>query len=106
MSYRLSILPRAAEDVQAIYRWLEDHSPSGAVRWYFAFETAAIQVLQDPDSYTGASESARLDQDVREFRFKTPKGRTYRGIYLIRGDEVCILRVRGPGQADLSSEDL
>jgi hypothetical protein len=45
-----------------------------------------------------APESAEVDYPVQQFLFKTPRGRKYRILYTIVGDEVRVLHVRGPGQ--------
>jgi len=34
----------------------------------------------------------------RQFFFKTPHGRTYRGVFTVVDDEIRVLRVRGPGR--------
>lgn len=106
MKYRLSILPRAADDLQEMFSWIEDRSATGAGHWYAAFEAAALNVVHDPESCAEASESGALQLELREFRFRTSKGSMYRAVFQIRGNEVCILRVRGPGQSDLSEHDL
>ncbi len=42
----------------------------------------------------------------RPFFFKTPHGRTYRGVFTIVDDEIRVLRVRGPGQPSLEPDEL
>jgi len=53
-----------------------------------------------------AVESDYVDFEVREVLFKTRRGLVYRALYTIRGDEVFVLHVRGPGQDFLSAEQL
>jgi hypothetical protein len=43
---------------------------------------------------------------VHQFFFKTRSGRVYRGLYTIDGEDALILRVRGPGQADVQPDEL
>jgi hypothetical protein len=38
--------------------------------------------------------------------FKTRRGRAYRALFLIRGDVVFVLHVRGPGQRPLEPGEL
>lgn len=104
MTYRLRILPRAEADVDHIFAWLRDREPAGALRWYAAFEDAARAVPANPPGYSRAPEAELADVELRQFFFKTPRGRTYRGVFVV--DEIRILRVRGPGQRRLQPDEL
>lgn len=103
---RLRILPRAEADITHIYEWVFDRSPEGARRWYFAFEQAARAVVSNPLSYSLAREDEFVDYELRQFLFRTRRGRTYRGVYLVIGEELRLLRVRGAGQRDLDRDEL
>jgi plasmid stabilization system protein ParE len=106
MKLRLSILPRADADAQRIYDWLAERSPGGASRWFAAFNSAAQTIVANPASYSLAPENEHVDYELRQFFFKTPYGRTYRGIFTVVGDEVLLLRVRGPDQAPLGPDEI
>lgn len=106
MSFQLKILPRAAADIQEMFDWVAAHSPDGADRWYAAFQGAARKVLTNPHGPAKAREDAFVEHDLRNFLFKTRRGRTYRGVFTVVGDEVRVLRVRGPGQPDLTADEL
>ena len=106
MSFRLNILPRAEADVDAMFDWLEERSPSGASSWLSAFQCACERVTVNPYGYGLARENDLVEFEIRAFPFKTRRGRIYRGVYTIVEDEVRIVRVRGPGQADLSSDEI
>jgi plasmid stabilization system protein ParE len=106
MSFRVRILPRAANDLDRTISWIEKRSVEGAKRWFSAFDAAVNRVLRNPESYSYAAENDDLDMELREFQFKTRKGKVYRAVFQIRDDEVCILRIRGPGQADITESDL
>ncbi|MGH7200482.1 MAG: hypothetical protein ACREJB_07745, partial [Planctomycetaceae bacterium] len=69
-------------------------------------EEAARRLLTDPLGYGRAREDEFVDWELRQFLFKTPRGRTYRGVFTVVDDEVRILRVRGPSQRDLEPEEL
>lgn len=84
----------------------ERKSPQGAAAWLQAFEDAATKLAHHPESYAFAPEARQLGRDVRQFLFKTRRGCTYRGVYIIVGDEVLILRVRGPGQPPLQVDEI
>lgn len=106
MTYRVVILRRADADMDAIYVWLANRSVAGAGRWYRAFLEAAASLSSNPYRCGSAPESVAVGYDIRQHFFKTPRGRKYRMLYLITGDEVRVLRVRGPGQALVTGSDL
>ena len=106
MTYRLRILPRAEADVDHIFTWLWNREPAGALRWYAAFERAARALPASPLGYSRAPEAEFADLELRQFFFKTPRGRTYRGVFVMVDDEIQILRVRGPGQRRLQPDEL
>jgi len=107
MKYRLRVLRRARKDVDAILDWIanEQKSPQGAASWLRAYENAAALLLDAPQSDSVAPENEYVDLELRQFLFKTRRGRTYRGVFTVDGDEILILRVRGPGQAQLEPDE-
>lgn len=106
MSLSLVIELTAEADVQAIFEYLWERNTDGAIRWYQAFQTAANRALQLPESYPLAPENAALTTDVRNFLFKTRSGNTYRGIFIVKDNQLRVLRVRGPGQPRVKGSDL
>ena len=106
MKLKLNILPRAERDAQHIFQWIEERSPEGARRWWFAFENAVQKLTSNLQAYALAPEDAVTDYELRQFLFKTRRGRTYRGVFTIIGNELRVLRLRGPGQASLESDEL
>lgn len=106
MTRRVNILPRAARDVQSIYAWLCERSPDGALRWWDAFEHAVERVAANPQGPGLAPEDELFSWELRQFLFKTRRGRTYRGVFTIVGDGIRILRVRGPGQPPLEADEV
>jgi len=108
MTFHVRTLPRAQSDVDSILHWMihERKSPQGAVAWIRAFENATAKLADNPDSHALAPEAKLLGRSIRQFLFKTRRGRTYRGVYIIVADEVQILRVRGPGQPPLQIDEM
>jgi hypothetical protein len=49
-----------------------------------------------------APENEFVAREIRHIVFRTRHGRPYRALFTIVGNEVRILRVRGPGQAPLN----
>ena len=108
MSYRVRTLRRAQGDVDSILHWITEtrQSPQGAAMWLEAFDAAIADVADSPLSHALARENRDAPVEIRQVLFKTRHGRTYRAVFCIVGDEVRILRVRGPGQPDLTSDEL
>ena len=63
-----------------------------------------IRRLEQHASSCGpAQEHDDCEFDVRQALFKTRRGRVYRALFFIEGEDVYILRVRGPGQAPVDT---
>ncbi|MCA9116906.1 MAG: hypothetical protein KDA79_17625, partial [Planctomycetaceae bacterium] len=43
---------------------------------------------------------------IQEILFRTRRGLVYRGLFTVRGQTVYLLHTRGPGQNDLSPQEL
>ena len=106
MSFSLRILPRAEKDAQHIYDYIAERSPDGALRWWDALQRSASKLLENPSRYGYAPENSLTRFEVRQFLFKTRRGRTYRGIFAVVDSEIRILRIRGPGQAPLEADEM
>ncbi|TWT86872.1 hypothetical protein Mal64_37020 [Pseudobythopirellula maris] len=106
MGLQLRILPRAEHDAQAINDYLYQRTAEGAQRWWLAFEAAVALAAELPQACGLAPEGEATPFEVRQFLFKTRRGRTYRGLFVTVGDELRVLRVRGPGQPPLSEDEL
>jgi plasmid stabilization system protein ParE len=106
MKYNVVALRRADDDVRHIARWLFKSSPSGALAWLQAYERLIELVSANAEMYPAAIEDSESSISLKEALFRTRRGRTYRAIFTIVGDEVRILRVRGPGQPPLKDDEL
>lgn len=106
MSYQVRILARAREDVEAYAAWIAERSPRGAARWVDAFEAALTRLESNPFVAPVASESEELGEEVRNIMFRTRGGRAFRALFVVVEDEVRVLRIRGPGQAPVTREEI
>lgn len=106
MNYRVRLLARAETDLDHIYLWLAERSPVGAGRWYEAFLEACALLEQNARRFPLAAECREIEAEIREFFFRTRRGRRYRGLFTIVGGEARILRIRGPGQPLVRRDDL
>jgi len=100
-------LRRAEADVRVIATWLAERSRDGAARWLDAYEAALARLVENAESCSQAEEDDGVSEHtLRQFLFKTRRGRTYRAVFAIINEEIRILRVRGPGQAPLTADEL
>ena len=96
----------ADSDVDGILQWLEERSPRGAKSWLNSYRHAIEAIRESGDSFGLAPESTDHPEDIREFTFSTRHGNTYRLVFIVRGDIVYVLRVRGTGQSLLSHDEI
>lgn len=106
MKYEVIALRRADEDVRHIVRWIGRRSPQGASDWLDAYAQLIEYLGGNADSCPSASEDADTSIPLKQAMFRTRRGRTFRAVFTIVGDEVRILRVRGPGQPPLREDEL
>ncbi len=106
MTFDIRELPLAQADKRAIVEWIADRSRVGAKAWLEAYDQLIDRLETGADSFGWADENDRLDQDVRQGFFRTRRGRTYRVVFLIEDHTTYVLRIRGPGQAPLKTDDL
>jgi len=106
MSFVVRELPKARHDKDSIFRWLYERSPAGAIVWLDAYDSLAERLQQDAATCGLAPENADCEFEVRQALFKTRRGRVYRALFFVEGAEVFILRVRGPGQAPVTPQEI
>lgn len=106
MKHDVDVLRRARRDVDGVLAWLAARSRPGAAAWLEAYERALDRIAENPLGYALAPEAHDLRRELREAPFKTRAGKPYRIVFTVVEDEVRVLRVRGPGQADLAEGDV
>lgn len=107
MSFSVHELPRAKADKRSILTWLTSRSPQGASAWLRAYDDALTRMGQDPERFTAALESESCPRlPIKQAFFKTRRGRIYRIIFHIDGQDVYVMRVRGPGQAPVDPTEI
>lgn len=106
MIYRVDLLPHAERDLGRNYAWLAERSMAGADAWMRALRAKLESLERNPYQFGLAPEADTSNVEVRQFLFKTRRGRVYRGLFVIDGDEVKVLHIRGPGQRPLRPDEL
>ena len=105
MKFDVISLRRADADVDFIFREIHTLSPQGALAWLDAYEALLNRLAENADIHAPAHENDDFDIPLKQVLFRTRRGKTYRAVYTIVGDQVRILRVRGPGQPPLHSDE-
>lgn len=106
MSYAVRLLPAAKADLHEFYNYIAERSPEGADHWEAALEAGLARLRQNPFQCGLAPEHNKLGRELRQLLFRTQHGHTYRAVYLVEGEEVFVLRLRGPGQKPLRARDM
>jgi len=107
MTYRVVVMRRAVRDVSHIAGWIAERSSAGALSWIAVYESAIVRLMDNPLGYGIANDLDPIGNSIlRQFLFKTRRGRTYRGIFLVVDNEVRVLRICGPGQPALTEHEL
>ena len=88
MKYRVVVAPVADREDRAIHGWLRERSIPGAAAWLAALNSALEQLKSNPMGCLLASENDDAPFEIREFSFKTRRGRRYRGIIEVQGNSV------------------
>lgn len=105
MKYQVGLQVRAESDSNRIYLWLRSRSETGAGSWFAALLKRLKRLESDAPNCPRAKEAERFVDDLREAYFKTRRGRRYRLVFTIVGNEVRVLRIRAPGQRLLKIGD-
>lgn len=106
MSRQVVIQPSAEHDIQSQFDYLLQRSEIGARNWVDALEEALASLPQRADYCGLAAESKSYDESIREILFRTRLGNAYRALFVVRGEVIHILHVRGPGQDQLNPGEL
>src|SRR5262245_48553352 len=106
MNYHVTILRRAQQDFCAIEHYITARSKQGARSWVKRFDEAIASLKKNPVKEPLAPENDEFDQEIRNITFRTRKGRTYRAVFHIMGNEVRVLRIRGAGQDTLEVNEV
>jgi len=106
MSFSLNIHPEADTDAEGIAAYIGERSFEGMLRWLDAYEAAQARIVSNPLLCSPAHEEPILNRGLKQILFKTPSGNRYRAVFIVDGNHVTILRIRGKGQKLLSEQDL
>lgn len=106
MSYEVRFSEEAESNILAIHDWIARRSADGASKWLVALESAVGRLAEFADSLGVAPEAAVFQDRIKQILFKTRSGNVYRAIFVLRGQTVHVVSVRGTGQDILKPGEL
>jgi len=65
MKYRVVIQPQAHDDIEQTYRWIAQHSPVNAARWFNGLLEIIDSLSRYPTRCPLAPESERFERYIR-----------------------------------------
>jgi len=101
--YRVVITARAKSDLRQYYQRAARHASHAATSWLRRFEAGLKSLSKQPHRCQIALESARVEQEVREYLFGRGLS-VYRALFVIASEEVRILHIRWAGR-DVAEPD-
>lgn len=106
MKHTVQVTTCAERDLTAILDWLSERSLQGANAWFEVWLKTCSELSQNASAASLAPENPDHEEEIRQWFFKTPKGRRYRALFIIRDNVVFILNVRGSGEEFVSKDEL
>lgn len=105
MKYVVELSDRALSDIDAIIDYLSSRSTQGAVAWLEALHLAVDAIEKSPLQQPLAPEDSDHLETIRHYLFRTKRGRMYRALFIVRGQQVVVTHVRGAGQDRVVAND-
>ena len=105
---RAVLISEAADhDIREICRWRAEHrSSEEAERWHNGLVDELLKLDQHAERFAAAAESHAFSIQVYQINFGLGSRPTHRALYLVREEQVLILRVRHLAQRDLAESEL
>ncbi len=106
MKFQVRTTLAADREVVSILEWISARSPAGATAWFAKWLEAIESLKERADEIGLAPESGAHSEPIHQIVFRTKRGQPYRAVFVIRQLDVHILHVRGPGQDNISPDEL
>jgi plasmid stabilization system protein ParE len=106
MTYRVEVTQPAEQDANSIFAYVNERSPRGAMSWWAAFVGVLDDLAAGARIRSSAPESDAFEEPLYQVVFKTRHGNPYRVLYIVRGESIFVLRIRGFGQRPIETDDL
>jgi plasmid stabilization system protein ParE len=95
LKYRVVVTPEAKSDLRRIYLYIRKRGAPQAARLWAAGARKRIKTLQrNPERTPLALEGSSFKEPIRELLYGSGNRGTYRILFAIIGNSVCVLHVR------------
>jgi plasmid stabilization system protein ParE len=101
--FEVVLTQRAVDEIeQAQAWWANNRSIEQANRWYNEFINVLLRLGKDPQRFPFAPENNKFNLSIRQLNFGLANKPTHRAIYVIKADQVVVLRIRHLSQENLA----
>jgi plasmid stabilization system protein ParE len=104
MAFEVRVSAAADAEADAIYEWLAQRAPQGAVRWYNGLLDAIESLADFPRRCSLAPEDEHFDEEIRQLLYGKRRN-VYRVLFTIRGNTVHVLHIRHASRRFLHEEE-
>ncbi len=105
--FRVTILPRAEEDIERNVRWwAEHHIAAEAANWFFTVRQQILALNQLPERHGLSAENDDFPYEIRDALIDLGSRRSYRAVFTIRDDTVFVVAVLRSAQDVLHASDI
>ena len=102
--FEVVLTQRAVDEIeQSREWWANNRSVEQANRWYNEFINALLKLEKDPERFSFAPENNKFNLSIRQLNFGLANKPTHRAIYIIKPDQVVVLRIRHLSQENLAN---
>ena len=106
MSFEVVFTDEASFQVSQIQYWIAERSCEGAIAWQKALRLAVGKMRERGNAFSLAPESPQFSEPLYQILFKTRRGLTYRGLFVVRDRTVLVVSVRGYGRDLVTPSDV
>ncbi|MBL8816785.1 MAG: type II toxin-antitoxin system RelE/ParE family toxin [Planctomyces sp.] len=107
MTFRLTILPQAKEDLRRNAAWwAENHSVEQAARWLDAIQSQLESIMNSPESYSLSAENDEFPYEIRDKLLGLGTRPSHRAVFTIKDDTIFVLTVQRSAQDVLRPSDV
>ena len=107
MSYRVTIVPAAMEDIVRNAKWwAENRSSEQAIRWYDHALSSIESLATSAARHAASRENDDFPYEIRDLLFGLGSKPSYRAVFTIRENVVYVLTVQRSTQDAIRPEDV
>ena len=106
MSFEVVFTDEASDQALQIQDWIAKRSVQGAIAWHHALQLAVGKLRERGSGFSLSVEAPQFSEPLYQILFKTRRGLTYRGLFVVRDKTVFVVSVRGYGEDLITPVDV